>query len=118
MGNHELVTSILVRFQAQLLDALQKLQSALAAGNAEHLAKVAHGLKGTAATLSAEDIRRAAAELEAAGRGGDLAGAPEWLVVLSSEAQRYVDQIAWLALPPERGGSRPGGSTPEFPCAS
>ena len=60
------------------------------------MAAAAHGIKGAAANLAAEGIRRVALDLEMKGRGADLADAPAVLEALEEEIRALAD---WAATP-------------------
>jgi Amt family ammonium transporter len=70
LGNLDFAISLLDRFAAGTDDSIQRLRTAADRGDLSDLAREAHSLKGSAANLSAESIRDAAASLEAACRSG------------------------------------------------
>jgi HPt (histidine-containing phosphotransfer) domain-containing protein len=79
----ELVTVFLQSAQKHMAD----MRTALDAGDSTLLSRAAHTLKGSAATLGAKPLAELCAELESAGRQGDLPG-PESLDEVADELSR------------------------------
>jgi len=71
VGSEELVAEILELFLAQATTHLETITRAVAAKDVDAVARSAHTLKGSATTVGATAVARAAAELEA----GDLGAA-------------------------------------------
>jgi HPt (histidine-containing phosphotransfer) domain-containing protein len=71
----EVVEKLAATFVTASKKDLQELKQLLAAQDTEGVARVAHHIKGAAATLELEDIRGEAEALERQGRGGSLEGA-------------------------------------------
>ena len=69
VGSDELVAQIVELFLAQAATHLEVIGRAIAANDADTLVRTAHTLKGSAATVGATAVSRAAAELER----GDIA---------------------------------------------
>jgi HPt (histidine-containing phosphotransfer) domain-containing protein len=69
--DEELLTEIFQVFVAEAPGRRQGIEAALASGDFEQLARLAHALKGVAGTMFAEPLRQAAYELEIAARSGD-----------------------------------------------
>ena len=84
---------IIDRFLERAMADIRRLAEAIAAGDAAELTTLAHGLKGSAANLSAEPLRERAAQLEAVGRGGDLSDAPAILHALGGEFERFLTHV-------------------------
>ncbi len=82
----QLVELFLDRHEAMLGD----IKDALAAGNALHVERAAHTLKGTAGNLCASDVAQAAGRLEAVGHLGTLHDAPPVYAELELEVLRLV----------------------------
>jgi CheY-like chemotaxis protein/HPt (histidine-containing phosphotransfer) domain-containing protein len=76
-GNERLAKRLCSIFLKQIDGEQSDLEKALKERDAEGLAEVAHRLKGTAASLSAEGIREPAAQLEQDARAGTLERAEE-----------------------------------------
>lgn len=70
MGNLELVHRVLSKFQVRFPEEMAEIQKALETGDVEHVARVAHRVKGTSASVSANGLTQAAAELEELTRSG------------------------------------------------
>jgi CheY-like chemotaxis protein/HPt (histidine-containing phosphotransfer) domain-containing protein len=110
LNNAGLVAKLLAKFDGQLRQDVDALEKRLAAGDGgEESVRLAHGLKGVAASMAADGVRRAAAEAEQRLRQGDVAGARQSVAVLKQEAQRCLDGLpavqaraAALAPPPAR----------------
>ena len=86
--NLELVTKLICMFQAQAPDMVAELEQHIKSLDAHKTAQVAHGLKGAAAYVSAEAIRRLAAQLEEMGRASDLSDATDIVRGLREELHR------------------------------
>jgi HPt (histidine-containing phosphotransfer) domain-containing protein len=91
MGDIDLVQRVLEKFQQRVPEELAEIEKALQAGNAEQLARTAHRLKGSSATVSAEGLVSAAAEIEDAGRQGRMADAADCLTRLHNEWKKLVE---------------------------
>ncbi|HEV7281820.1 MAG TPA: Hpt domain-containing protein [Pirellulaceae bacterium] len=70
LGNLDFAISLLDRFAAGAETSIERLRTAAERGDLPDLAREAHSLKGSAANLSADSLRDAAASLEAACRSG------------------------------------------------
>jgi len=73
MGNVDLVRRVLEKFQTRLPEELAELEKALEGADMERLARIAHRVRGSSATVSAEGLAQAAAEVEDASRAGHVA---------------------------------------------
>lgn len=96
LHNVELVERLIERFRSQTPDALDQIRRAIDARSAEDSRRLAHALKGVAANLSAEALRAAAADLEAAARLGDLSRGPAQAERLKQEFDRCLQAIPWV----------------------
>jgi len=88
LGNQTLAESLLQKFQIRVESDFEQLELGIATGDADAVRKLAHGLKGAAANLSAEGVRRAAARLELLADENDLGEAIVCLEVLKLEWDR------------------------------
>lgn len=121
MGNIDLVQRVLTKFEHRLPDELAELEQAVADKNAEHIARVAHRVKGTAANISAEELHRTAATITELSRAGRLVELGKYLVQLRHDWQRYLEHAATLQLrvpvdPTPTSAQSPTSET--LPCAS
>ncbi len=73
LGDEDLVDMFLGKFRAGMPGYLDKLRSELDSGNLEKIQAAAHGIKGTAANIGAEQVRQAALDMEIAAKAGDVA---------------------------------------------
>jgi HPt (histidine-containing phosphotransfer) domain-containing protein len=73
---------------------IQAIEAALASGDLEDLADVAHALKGASGTMGVPRVRAVAAELEVGGRKSHFGTDPNLLVEHLKEA--YADALAAL----------------------
>jgi ligand-binding sensor domain-containing protein/signal transduction histidine kinase/CheY-like chemotaxis protein/HPt (histidine-containing phosphotransfer) domain-containing protein len=92
-GNATLYAQLVTAFRTRVFATVEEVASALAASDTEAVLASLHGLKGTAATLGAVDLARAAAALESRVRDG----AEPDVVPLRKAAE----VIARVALPAE-----------------
>lgn len=70
----EMLAELLLLFRDTSVGDLARMREALAAADAAALAEAAHSVKGAAASLGIEGMRRLAAAIEQCGKRGDLAG--------------------------------------------
>jgi two-component system, sensor histidine kinase and response regulator len=98
MGDWDFVQVILGKFQEQVDADLQQLEQSLTEHNAQRTASLAHRIKGAAANVSAVEVSRLAAELEALGRADDLEQADIHLARIKQECQR-LDHFVEAELP-------------------
>jgi CheY-like chemotaxis protein len=90
-GNRTLAATILRKFEKQSAELFAELRRHADASDAAELARVSHALKGSAGIVAAGDVARWAAELERAGRGGDLGGVTADLERLQQAIARCID---------------------------
>jgi HPt (histidine-containing phosphotransfer) domain-containing protein len=91
MGNIDLVQRVLEKFQQRIPDELAELEDAFEHGETERLGRIAHRLRGSSATVSAEGFAQAAAEIEDASRNGRVADIPAGIEHLRSEWRRLAE---------------------------
>jgi HPt (histidine-containing phosphotransfer) domain-containing protein len=92
-GDEDMLATFLNLLVEQSAADLPKIAQALEQGNAREVERLAHSLKGAAASLSAERVRQAAHQLELIGRNGNLSAGRPVLTCLSDEVDRL---RAWL----------------------
>ena len=88
--DEEMLAELLVLFRDSSASDLAKIKAGNAAQDGIAVAEAAHSIKGAAASLGVEGIRRVAADLEMFGRSGDLSeagGRIEELAVLLQEIE-------------------------------
>ena len=73
--DEELLAELVQLFNDTSAEDLLKIKAALTAGDAQGMGDAAHSIKGAAASLGIEDIRKAAHEVETSGRNGDIENA-------------------------------------------
>ncbi|HET6883387.1 MAG TPA: response regulator, partial [Pirellulales bacterium] len=93
MGDWDFVQIILGKFQEQVGADLEQLEQSIIERNAQQAASLAHRIKGAAANVSAVEVSRLAAELEAMGRAADLEQAGARLVSIKAECHRLNDFV-------------------------
>jgi signal transduction histidine kinase/DNA-binding response OmpR family regulator/HPt (histidine-containing phosphotransfer) domain-containing protein len=89
-NNEKLAQQLLRRFLERTPHDLDNLAQAIKSGDVAGLATGAHSLKGAAATLSAEPLRRGVADLEQAARAGTTEELPQLLDCVRSEYERLL----------------------------
>lgn len=89
-GDEALFAEIAGIFVSDWPQNRKRLDSALAAGDANALRYAAHAVKGSVANFSADRAVQAARELEFAGRDGDLAQAPQLLEATVAAVEEVV----------------------------
>jgi len=93
-GDEALLHEIARMFTSGCPTSLQRVRAAVEAKDGRELAAAAHRLKGMAGNLGGQVLAASAGQLEALGRGGDLAGAAKQLDSLESEAGRLLAELA------------------------
>jgi Amt family ammonium transporter len=96
MGNLEFAQSLLSDFEGDLPERVDQIAQRIQQGNPQATAESAHALKGAAGTVTAEPLRALAAEIEAAGKTGDLTQVASLVDQLRTEAQRCLRFIPEL----------------------
>jgi HPt (histidine-containing phosphotransfer) domain-containing protein len=81
-GDEELLEELLTLFRDASAQDYIQLQQAVADNDAATVARAAHSLKGAAASLGIEGIRRLAAEMEKDGQQNSVAVAREKLALM------------------------------------
>jgi HPt (histidine-containing phosphotransfer) domain-containing protein len=89
MGNLDLVQRLLEKFEQWIPEELAELDQALALDDPQRVAQVAHRIKGSSASISAQSLQRAAAEIVELSREGRLADLPASVGQLHGEWERY-----------------------------
>ena len=69
------------------------LEDGLAAGDAQVVARAAHGIKGSAGNIGANEVYRLATELDARARTGNLDGARERIDAIHAEYERVAEEV-------------------------
>jgi PAS domain S-box-containing protein len=96
-GDDRLLGELAALFCREAPGWMGEIRSAVAAGDAPRLRRVAHTLRGSASTFGARAACEAAQRLETMGRGGDLAGAEEACAVLAAALEQLQPALAALA---------------------
>jgi Amt family ammonium transporter len=91
-NDRSFVHRLIAKFSVRATDDLQKLREAIERNDAAEAQRLAHGLKGAAGYVAAENVRQLAAQLEALAREGDLSHADACLRELAAELQRCADE--------------------------
>jgi HPt (histidine-containing phosphotransfer) domain-containing protein len=89
----EVLRAVLEMFIDSAPARLVALDAAVTAGDARALEDAAHGLKGTAATLSLERVRALALGLEESGEAGTVAGARDRLPALEAAVEEAIQAL-------------------------
>ncbi len=87
---------VVALFRGVYAEALPQLHAALVQGNAAALARHAHRLKGSAASIRALALRTAAEKLELQASHEQWAKLTNWLQRLEQEYQRLAPQLAGI----------------------
>ncbi len=85
MNDESLAVAMIESFVADTPTQIQKIQESLAANDAAACGKLAHRLKGAAASMGAPAFRQITSEMESAGRDGNLAKVKELFPVLEKQ---------------------------------
>lgn len=98
LGNLDLLDRVLNTFTRQLDVDLAELEQALAAGDAELFAHVAHRVKGMSANVEARDLSDDARLAEQRALESGLAELPECLAMIRRDRDRLADSFGALKL--------------------
>ncbi len=96
LNNVELVRRLLEKFEELTMRDVEAIGHSISAGDLEQAARASHGLKGTAASMSAGMVRGIAAEIEGLLRSANADGAAGRLASLREEVQRCIECIPRL----------------------
>ncbi len=94
LGKESLVQRVLKAFRESGRQPHDAIAEALEAGDLEAAARLAHGLKGSAANLAAEGLRQAALAVEKSARAQDAKAAREGLERVGEELDRCLRFVA------------------------
>jgi PAS domain S-box-containing protein len=109
-GDEESLREIVRLFVGECPRTLHSIRDAVTNADAPALAIAAHSLKGMAGGLGAQRVFAAAAQLEAAGRLGDLAGVAKLFEELETQSQSLLALLPELLAPAVREGQGSGAS--------
>jgi len=87
-GNEKLARRVAGRFLEDMPGQLAALAQALDAADGETARRAAHSVKGAAANVSAEQVRKVAAKLEELSRAGDFESANRLLRELDASFEQ------------------------------
>ncbi|MEI6667761.1 MAG: CHASE domain-containing protein [Acidobacteriota bacterium] len=93
MEDEDLARAVVVGFLGDLPRLIQGLRESLAAGQTTGVERGAHTIKGASANLGAAALRAVAADIERAGKAGDLDAARLGLIELEARAQRLRETL-------------------------
>ncbi len=79
-GDEELLAELMVLFKDSAADDLINLKEAINDDSPANVVSAAHSLKGSAASLGIESVRKLASEMEEDGRNGSISKARDGLV--------------------------------------
>jgi PAS domain S-box-containing protein len=111
-GKPGLLRKMLLSFREQFKGAPSELRQQIAEGKTEEAGRLAHSLKGVAATLEAKDLTNAAASLENAIREGVMEGLNALIETVETELEPAIAAAGSL----DRRVAPPA-STPEGPVS-
>lgn len=97
MGSQELADRCLLRFAQKLRAEVESVQQGVTNENLEELVQLAHRLKGSAATVSAVGLAKAAAAMEDYARGKTPAEPTVLFGEFQREVERFFDAVPELS---------------------
>ena len=100
--DREFMMDMFKEYQAHLPERLKEIQSAVQAGEAGQLGRLAHNLKGISLNFSAEAVADIALKLEEVGKSEELHDAPALVSQLETEARRLDDYLVQNVFRSER----------------
>jgi signal transduction histidine kinase/CheY-like chemotaxis protein len=102
-GDAAMERTVLAEFLRSSRDDAAELHAALASRDIARATRIAHRLKGAAASVGAHGLRRTCDEIESAGRAAEVAAASQAMPALDAELDRIHAQVG-----PDRPASRRG----------
>ncbi len=101
-GDESFVAEIVQMFREDTPPHFAELDASAASGDAVRLAKIAHGLKGSAGNFGAKHFRALTERIETLAKAKDLAPIPAAIADLRAEYARVIAALeAALAAPPQ-----------------
>jgi CheY-like chemotaxis protein len=91
-GNASFAATIIGKFMARLPADLEAVRAAVRGDDSEKAGRLLHALRGLAANVSAEPLRRAVAALEACVRDTRVEDSPALLAAVAAEIDHLLDQ--------------------------
>ena len=91
-GDEEMERAVLAEFLRSSRQDAAELHAAFASRDVEQVTRIAHRLRGAAASVGAHVLLRACGEIEAAGRASDMSAASGALPTLDAELARVARQ--------------------------
>ncbi len=88
LGCADVLADVAVMYLSSSAEKLSALHGALSDGQGDHVARLAHGLKGESGSVGARFVTALAAALEQNARQGDLAACREAMPALERELER------------------------------
>jgi len=95
-GDERLFRDLLVQFVGSLGSDIARLRELRASADAQAFARVAHSIKGLAATFCATRLQKAAQQLEALGFDENLEAADPWIEQLEQERPKLEAYLSTL----------------------
>jgi HPt (histidine-containing phosphotransfer) domain-containing protein len=96
-NDRQLFVHVLNLFLQGSIEVMVRIRKAVAAHDPEAIAMSAHALKGSAATIGAERVRKVAGDLERMGRSGEIASAKTLMSNLENTFAELLPVIRPLA---------------------
>jgi HPt (histidine-containing phosphotransfer) domain-containing protein len=93
-GDREFMLEMFRQFRDQLPRHVEEIRSAMQSGDANHLVRLAHNLKGVSRNLSAEGLAAITIHIEEGCKREDLTDAPELVARLELEARRLEEYLS------------------------
>jgi signal transduction histidine kinase/DNA-binding response OmpR family regulator/HPt (histidine-containing phosphotransfer) domain-containing protein len=94
MGNRKIAAKALSKFDSNMPQDVAALDESVRRGDAKSAAASAHKIKGAAANISAEGLRRISAELEKLARADEMSQTEAYLTQLHQEVERFRQYVA------------------------
>jgi HPt (histidine-containing phosphotransfer) domain-containing protein len=91
MGNLDLVQRLLKTFHERMPLEMDAMEEALKQSDAEAVARLAHRVRGSSASMSADGLTRAATEIEIISRSGSVEDIPASIEHLRDEWEKYLE---------------------------
>ncbi len=92
-GDEEIIKDILDSFFEEVPEYLEKIKEAIDNQDMEEIESIAHALKGTAANVNADGLRKAALELEIQVKKGNPEAFIEQHKIIMNEYQRFMKEV-------------------------
>ncbi|MEE9904382.1 Hpt domain-containing protein [Chlorobium sp.] len=103
-NDEEIIRIIIAQFMLDTPVQIRELQEAVTSGQTDRIRHISHTIKGSAATVAAEELRALSSTIEQSAKNGNVEEARSELRELPAAFIRYADEVStsgWYRESPE-----------------